>query len=560
MPAGLYFGDDIHSLIAGIVDGTQNPTFQPPDLYGSDEPMVLSDHTLSSFSAFTFSQTGTVMPTFYDEWYNRIHFIPVQLQLGNIIGDQTRTLILWNAYFTGKNLTSINIPSNQGISLVDIYGTPYPLLPLELLTYTLVVDDTGPPTIATTLTWSITGEDDIVIPVTGRRIVVWPFQPNWSTPYVESLDWKTDVLTAFYGNEQRIELRSKPRRTVEYSITASAFESSILANLLWGWQNRNFAVPVWTDKTQLTSLGTAGDTSLSFDTTDRNFFGSGLLVLFTSVTEYEVVEIDTVASSSVALAKPLENNWASGSNVYPINISYMPESITSRRLTDSVLQAFPVFNSDPLQTEPYIPSLAAELSHGGYEVILRKPNWARQVQIDNLYEYDSVDYLTGGVTNAPTRQYPKVTRRFQWALRGKDEVTKFKGLLGRLKGRYKAAYLPTWFDEFKLYDTEVASSVGIRVLNNEFAKMVGSDPALGTLMILMSSGEVIIRTIGGVSLIDDQYTILTLDSSIGQDLDSSTLSRLSLVHLARLTTDRVTINWLTDSTATVEANFTLVKE
>jgi hypothetical protein len=560
VPVGLYFGSEIHNLIPGLAPGSEITTFRPPDITATDEHIILSEHTLAAFVPVTLSHTGVVIPTFYDEWYNRIHFIPTQLELGNIINDQTRPLRLWNAYFTNKNLVTIDIPSGVGLSLTDPYGVPYPLRALELLTYTLVVDDDGSSVINTTLTWSITGEDDIVIPVTGRRIVVWPFQPNWSSPYVESLEWKTDVITSFSGDEQRIQLRSKPRRTVEYTITANAFESSMLANLLWGWQNQNFAVPVWTDKTLLTSPAVSGSTTLSLDTSNRNFFSPGLLILINSVVDYEVVEIDSVETSTITLGRPLENNWSADTMVYPVNISYIPESVSSRRLSDSVLQVFPSFNSDPIQTEPYIPSLPTSTSHAGYEVILRKPNWARPVQIDNLYEYDSVDFLTGGVSNAPSRTYPKITRRFQWVLKGKTNISQFKGLLGRLKGRYRAAYLPTWFDDFKLYATENASSVSIRVTTNEFHKMVGSDPALNTLMILMHSGDVIIRTITSTSISNDGFTILVLNASIGQDLSSSTLSRLSLVHLARLTTDRVLVNWLTDSTATVEANFTLVNQ
>jgi hypothetical protein len=89
--------------------------------------------------------------------------------------------------------------------------------------------------------------------------------------------------------------------------------------------------------------------------------------------------------------------------------------------------------------------------------------------------------------------------------------------------------------------------------------MVGTDPALKTIMILPKTGNPIIRLINSVGVDVLGFTTLGLDAAIGIDINSTTLKRLSLVHLCRLTTDRVTINYLSNSVATVDANFTLVK-
>src|SRR5690606_12666232 len=148
-----------------------------------------------------------------------------------------------------------------------------------------------------TPTWNIDGEDDLSGEVTGRRIIVWPFPPHWSTPSVESLDCRTDIITSYDGSEQRVALRSKPRRAFEYSSTLVKSDSAIASNLLFGWHNRNFAVPLWTDKSILTSPAAAGDEELQLSTVNRGFFNGGLLLLMNSTTDFEAIEIESFTSS-----------------------------------------------------------------------------------------------------------------------------------------------------------------------------------------------------------------------------------------------------------------------
>ncbi len=535
---------------------------------GSFQPVALRDENLDIptgatsyvlFDPVELPVTGTTLPVFFDDWYNRIHLNPKVIDLFNVVTDQTRSIVLWNGYLTNKTLTSTEFPSGQGISVLSPVGTPYTIRPLETLQYTLFVSTDGPPTLDADLIWNIVGEEDFVVSVTGRRIIVWPFPPNWSQPYAESLEWLTDIIESFSGDEQRYALRTKPRRIFEYSSVVKKEEAAIADNLLWGWQNRNYAVPLWFDKTSLTSAALVGTTVLALDTTNRGFFTGGLLLLINGPMDYEAIEVSSVSGSSVTLAKPLERAWAAGTKVYPLNIARLPTNVTSTRLTDSVKQLPVTFITDPVQNDPYIPVAAAATTHNGYEVILRKPNWARPIDIDNEFQYEAADFQVGGIAYSTSVTYPKVTRRFQWNLKSKVELRQFRELLGRLKGRNRAAYLPTWFSDFELYATEVASSVTIKVKNNEFYRMVNVDPALNTLMILPRSGAPIIRTIGSVGIDPTGFVTLGLNAAVGIDLNPNTLSRLSLVHLCRLTTDRVTINRLSDDKATVEANFTLVK-
>lgn len=501
--------------------------------------------------------TGWRVPTFFDDFYNRIHLRPLNLALGNVVGDQSRPIVLWNAYLIAKTLNSVSFPVLTGTTLIEPVATPYAIQPLMELTYLVNVSANGPPNIDTTIVWLIPGET-VEADVTGTRLVAWPFAPNWSQPMSETLDWLTDVIVAYNGDEQRRVIRSKPRCMFEYTSSLTNKNSSICANLLWGNQNRAWGLPLWFDRSTLTSIASASSYSIATITANKNFVVGGYAILITDTMTYEVVEIVSVTSSSITVVSPLTATWAAGTNIYPLVVAKMPTSVTSRKLTDSVTEIAVTFNADPVLTIPHLPLGTAPTSYNEYEVVLKKPNWAEPLDFTNEFEYAEVDYQTGGTDVFATTDYAKVARRFSWLLRDRTEIIDFRKLLGRLKGRAKPVYIPTWLEDFELYAPVTStSSTELRVVTNEFYRMVSVDPALNTIMMMVNNSPVF-KTIQSVTLASG-YTSIVFTTAIGITISSANLQRICLMHLCRFTTDRVTINYLSDSVATVDASFTLVK-
>lgn len=502
---------------------------------------------------------GDYVSSFFDDWYFRIHIVPNGLDFGNVVTDQSREVLIWNAYLSPRPLSAVSFPIDGGIGVTQPVGAPYSMGSLEMLSYQVTVQVEGPPLVSGGLQWTIDGVT-YGVAAAGRRLIIWPFGPNWSGGIAESFDWMTDVFTSYSGNEQRISLRSKPRRSFEYSTWVKGAEAALLRNLLWGWQNRNYALPLWADRTELGAPAANGEIMLTVATSNRGFFPGGLLAIVKGAFEYEVVEILEVEDGQVVLARGLERSWEALTDVFPVNICRMPTTVSSRRLTDSVEEVSIVFDADPTQTNPMIPSAPAQEVLAGREVVLRKPNWARPVDIQSHFEYNLIDFSVGAVLADPTREFAQVSRRFQWVLKSKAEVDDFKALLGRLKGRQTPVYLPTWFEDFQLHEEISAANVSVPVKDNAFRDMVGYDSAQGALMILVKGASPIIRQIDVVGTNSAGDTVLQLTEEVGVDLTFSSVKRLSLVHLCRLASDRVTVNWVSDSVATVEATFITVRE
>lgn len=182
--------------------------------------------------------------------------------------------------------------------------------------------------------------------ITTGGLTVWPFVPNWSEPFIESLDYLTDVIPAFDGGEQRIELRTNPRRIFEFNITVKGLASSLLSNILWSSQNKPFALPLWHEKSTLSDNATSGTNVLTLDTDGLSLVEGGLVIVFNGVDSFEVVEVDSFDSGSITLVDNLVNTWVIGITVYPVLAAYMPQSISRRMLTNAVGEFVVQFNAE----------------------------------------------------------------------------------------------------------------------------------------------------------------------------------------------------------------------
>lgn len=529
------------------------PTLARQERYG----ILVTDQAANGTNAFVDQDpyvgnfVGRKEPSFFEDLYFRIHVTPGKIALGNVLSVQTEEVKLWNAHLSSKDMTDYVEPVQQGISVSEPVAAPYTLKALEELTYVVTVDAAGPPQFSATIEWTIAGEL-YNVEVTGQRVVVWPFGPNWDQPVTESLEWRTDVLTAFDGSEDRIPLRSKPRRSISYAMSLHGNELNQFQNLLFGWQDRQYALPVWFDRWTLQTEVPAGAVSIPVETDGRGFSVGKLAILMTDTYTFEVFEVDVINSSSIQPAKPLESSWPRHARLYPVNLARLPTSLPTSRETSQVMRANVEWRTDPVDTDPYIPALPAAEVFDGHEIIYRKPNWSTPVQYDSENEYDFLDFETGAAQMVPRPHYPRQIRRVQWLLKSRLDVKDFRALLGRMKGRYVSAYVPTWFPDFELAATTGAGSSALTVKRSQYSSLVGVQGTQSTVLIRLTNGTRYIRKIIGSTVPNPETETLSLNDTVPVELNKDNVLMISLVHLCRLQADGVTINYQSDSVATVE--------
>lgn len=503
-------------------------------------------------------KSGHDVPSFVDDFYDRIHLIPTGIALGNLVSNTERTFAIWNAWRVQRTLSAVLVSGNDGLVIDGFPNPPYNYGPMAYVNYTLQASTDGPPNIVAEYRFQFSHGEESVLDVTGQRILVFPFRPNWTNGMIETLEWKSDVLRSFDGSEQRRALRIHPRRGFEYDFMATKRDTQRLEALLWGWGYRDFALPVWTDGTALQLGVNVGDQGLLCDTTDLSFRAGDFVVLFKNSGEFEAVQVGSFDPGQIYLQFPLQTSWEAGTKIYPAVIAHLPSSTPLQRYTDSVLTGRVAFSTSADQTYAYLPTEAASVTYDGLEVVTVKPNWKDPIQNEFTRQLLVADTGVGPIGYYTSETYPRIVRPFQWFLTNRAEIRAFRAFLGRMRGQVKTCWVPSWHSDFTIIKRVEITDTSITVLGSEFSDLVGLDTNRNRLMIMLNDGTIYYRQILGTSL-DAGNTVLGLSSNFGRVIEISEVKRIQFLLKCRLASDKVEIPWRTNRVATPQVTFTTVK-
>lgn len=500
---------------------------------------------------------GQVAKGLGDLFYNRIIIEPPVVDAGNMISAQTFVVNVFNAYFTSQPLSSFNESGAEGIDVAQPYAAPFTVRPLQNLQYTLTVGLEGPFAVNAVYTLVIGGVS-YTITVSGFRLVLFPFPPDWANGVFESLEWRTNILRAFSGAEQRRQLRALPRVELSFDALFNRDSARRLDNLMWGWQNRSFGIPFWPDKTYTTGTIAPASYTIPVVTTGRSFRVDTLVVLYLTEAIYEVAEIEAVTPTSLTVKSAIAGFWDVGSLVMPAFVGHLPSSVSMRRVTDTTLTGSVTFLGDPRTNAGYLTTGAATATLNSVEVITKRPNWSSEMNWDYQFEFGTVDY--GGMLNwTGTETTPRIMRQMRWLFSNRNEVNDFRALLSRLRGMAKAAYIPSWNDDMSILATVAASDQTMQVSDFGFERFVGSTVARNGLMIRLRNGSVFYRQITGVSSLSGN-TYISFAGALGVNVQPADVVAIHVMSKFRLASDRVDIKWETNTVAVAEINFISVPQ
>ena len=514
-------------------------------------------NSLTVMDAVELAYDGGITPFFTEDWYYRIHLIPAQLDLGNLLSSQYRTVHVWNAFFNDVTVTAFAVGGDDtGINVTEPDTPSYDIAPLALSSYPVEIAADGPPTIDATLDWTIDGED-YTVPVTGARVVVWPFKPQWQDSVDETLEWKTSIQTSRSGVEQRFSLRMSPRRIHEYNMLLSGNDAQIADSLLFGWAGRLVALPLWQEHSALSVAAETDDTEIMLDTDDRTFPADGVIVLYTDSETYETAEIEMNNGGSLTLKNGLGSAWPKNTRVMPILVSALDPNISTARPTDGVMQMAMRFIGNPTQTDPNLPEVAAAATYLDEELYLEEPNWLGGLNVDYNSTHGMFDFGLGAFQINRKQEFPEVIRQHRWMFKSLADVTSVREFLRRRDGRRVPVWMPSGVNDFTMTSPISDSASVLKVRPNSSSQFVYGNEARKHLLIRLKDGTVFAREIALSTVFSPTETQITMDSPLGQGVDPSEIKRISYLGLYRLATDSVTFPWSTNSVATLETTFQL---
>lgn len=490
-------------------------------------------------------KSGTIARSYFDDYYNRIHVAPAVLDIGNLLSVQTREARVWNAYFTPQALASIGKAETTSLTESGI-ATPTTFAALEERTYFVTVDTKGPATIDAVYTFAFPLESP-TLAVTGRRVQVFGHAPNWAEPVRERLNWLTDVLTTQAGTEQRIGLRDAPRRGLEYALTTrDRHETNRLETMLLGWQSRLFAVPVWTEYQALAAALTAGSLTIPCATVGYEFAANGLALLWRAHDDYEAIEVGSVGASSLTLKTATVAAWPVGTRLYPVRLGRLPARQRLRRETDHHLSGSVAF---AFEDNPGVTAVDTGDTYAGYRVYLGRTNWADPIEIEAIRQLDVLDYDTGAPWVDDLSGIAALLKSWHWTLGSRAEIVALRGWLAARAGKR----VPFW-SASQAVDLEVTSLIGasdgaITVRNVGYARYLNGRADRRHLVIQTLAGVRYYRAITASSEISAASESLSIDTTLGVTLQPADIASVRFLHLVRLDSDEIEIEWHTVNVA-----------
>lgn len=476
--------------------------------------------------------TGLKATTYTDDFYHRIRYLPVELNIGAVTSTQTREMYVFNGFFTNKTLESIDVTNPEGITLTGPI-TPTEYYPLALSRYEVSAGIEGPATIDSLINFNWEApEPDRTISIRGSRLITLPYM--FALGSVETLQWRTQIILSNQGEEQRIKNRGAPRQGFKIDVHIPKTDWTLSDNVAYGWRGNIWGVPVFPECRKLTSAVVEDALFLTLDTTNADFRDGQLLMVMDTINSYEVVQIATVSAGSVELTQGIPRAFPIGALVCPVISARMTsdpirnttgakvrlkasfESVNNIRLTETLNPALDVYKTLPVQ--------------------LREPLYSGNTGASDTYnrKVTIVDNGSSDVDTFSPWARTKVTRRALYELNSQADLWQFRLWLHSIGGRWKPFYIPTYESNFNFLDV---GNIGgsITVVNDSSHSLQGNDRRD---IAMKHSGGWSFAEVISISTVSENL-VLTLDAPF--NIESDNVEFICYLRKCRLASDTVEI-------------------
>ena len=379
--------------------------------------------------------------------------------------------------------------------------------------------------------------------------MLWTTPANWSTPIIERLEWRTDVLLAYDGSEQRIALRQIPRRYFEFGfLVPTLLERQKLEAVIASNGSQSWDLPIWTDSTPCTSAISNGDVVVYADTVGRDFVAGGKALLLATNGNTLIINISTLTTTQLNLSSAAVGAWPLETAVIPLRTAYLEPSQQISRFTGSAIYGVVRFLCDDISTWP----TATETEYRNYPVLTTPSNWSQDLTLDYQRKMQIVDFGVGGIYRDDESSLPVFIQSHHFVLDSCQKITDFRKFLYSRRGRLNALWIPTFMPDL----TFVAlSSTTLDITNIDYTTLYNQTINRRDIRIELTNGNVYYRSIVASTVISGTVERLTLDSVLGVSVTAADVEKISFMMFGRLDTDAIELAWSYGDYVDVKANF-----
>lgn len=376
-------------------------------------------------------------------------------------------------------------------------------------------------------------------------------QPNWASPVLERLEWRTDVLKVRNGNEQRIQLREHPRHLIEYDFLVVRDEYRALQVQLLRWQSERWVIPLWMHSQPTTTHTVLHSTRIYVNSTSTYEYQVGSFIyLSASYLQYEYLPVVFVGPNYITVSEPTQHVWPVGTTITPARYGRLASSVKLSGITSDVVKGSFQLQVENTQKFPYnVDEFIDGLLFFGTE-----PNRAVPLDMDWSRNLGILDYGTGPILSYDLHGYTEIIRSYEYLSLHRSGQDNVRSLLNHCKGMRSSFLLPTFqadVDIFKGYGGIGADPIylitgqsfvihSVNYTEDMFYRV--SHPYL---RIELTTGAVLIRRVQHSLTLMGAAELITFTTAFGHAFKASMVKRISYVNMSRLDSDAVEFTWIT---------------
>lgn len=402
------------------------------------------------------------------------------------------------------------------------------------------------------------------------------------TMITERFEFKTNILTAYGGNEQRRKLRVIPRHYLSYDYKAmDCFQAQWIRGNMRVRQSDVIYLPMWHNPIRLSQDYIENTRYLYIGPTYMLSLHRCNTILIFKHDNYTLENISKViesyGDSYIYLKKPLSLDTVLSKKtavIYPvIECSVQPNSTVDYIYTNGTNTTLnfedilytpdidvPQKYLDNYETYDSYNKFNLPITYNGVELFLNTPQWVddtdntlsvdkNAVKLDNdlgVFKYD--------VKN--TKSYDKVG--YNIYLQNKKEINNFIRFMNKTSGRFKSFYMPSWVNDFQICKDIQINTNYIYTKFSLLYKYYATNSRAKKLVIFKKDRTVKIITIFSYTtetINNVMYGKLLLSEPFNENLAISNIRMISYLNRVRFDSDSFTFNYETPVVAQVQLAF-----
>ena len=466
--------------------------------------------------------------------------------MGYVTRDRKVKLVLWNGSSADVTLSAINVSGDaDGISWD---ATPPDLLAAETSQpVVLTVSLDGPLAFEAVLQFVSACALDPTFTLTGTRaphlsgdIGYFLIPHAWEDGLDETLAWKTDVLIAHDRTEQRIQLRTMPRRSWNLRLLAAGAARRNLETWISLRKTRRILAPVWRDVAPIASGIAAGETLASAETAFLDYAVGRPMAVWDSWNHFEIRTVTGIGPNYIAVDAPFAEDWPAGSMIAPCRYGVALDQRTVSRFTEDVGDFRLRFEA---LDESLMPAMATPELYREIPVCPLSPSW-----VDDEEAFDNkwvrLDNDTGLIEYDVQSLEPVLSRNASFLVIGRARIDDFLRFLFACAGRLTPFWLPANDRGFELAQPAAAGASALVIGNIGYEYALADCAARGHIELATTEGVIIRRKISAVATLPTGEEQWTLDSALPMAVSAAALNRCAWLELVRLDSDEIKLHWV----------------